>query len=50
MRKSIKIEQVDNKRKYDFVIIGNCIDPLHKKLRVSQLCDFSVSLVYTPAL
>ncbi|XP_008182570.1 protein abnormal spindle isoform X2 [Acyrthosiphon pisum] len=33
MRKLIKIEQVDNNRKYDFVIFGNCIDPLHKKLR-----------------
>lgn len=50
MRKLIKIEQVDNNRKYDFVIFGNCIDPLHKKLRVSQLCDFSVLIIYTPAL
>jgi len=49
MRKLIKIEQVDNNRKYDFVIFGNCIDPLHKKLRVSQLCNFSVpSLYYRP--
>lgn len=49
MRKLIKIEEVDNNRKYDFVILGNCIDPLHKKLRVSQLRDFSVPMVYTPA-
>ncbi|KAF0764759.1 protein abnormal spindle-like isoform X1 [Aphis craccivora] len=33
MRKLIRIEQVDNNRKYDFVIFGNCIDPLHKKLK-----------------
>ncbi|XP_022160068.1 protein abnormal spindle-like isoform X2 [Myzus persicae] len=37
MRKLIKIEQVDNNRKYDFVIFGNCIDPLHKKLRGSSV-------------
>lgn len=35
MRKLIRIEQVDNNRKYDFIIFGNCIDPLHKKLKVS---------------
>ncbi|XP_026817930.1 protein abnormal spindle-like isoform X2 [Rhopalosiphum maidis] len=33
MRKLIRIEQVDNNRKYDFVIFGNCIDPLQKKLK-----------------
>ncbi|KAE9525583.1 hypothetical protein AGLY_014110 [Aphis glycines] len=33
MRKLIRIEQVDNNRKYDFIVFGNCIDPLHKKLK-----------------
>lgn len=48
MRKLIKIEEVDNNRKYDFVIFGNCIDPLRKKLKVSFLCDFSVPIRFIP--
>jgi len=34
MRKLIRIEQVDNNKKYDFVILGNCNNPPHKKLKV----------------
>jgi len=48
MRKLIKIEEVDNNRKYDFVIFGNCIDPLRKKLKVRFLRDFSVPIRFIP--
>lgn len=34
MRKLIKIEQVNSNKKYDFIILGNCIDPLNKKSKV----------------
>jgi len=34
MRKLIKIEQIDNNRKYDFIVLGNCIDPSNKKFKV----------------
>lgn len=34
IRKLIKIEQVDSNIKYDFVILGNCIDSQNKKLQV----------------
>lgn len=30
----IKIEQKDANRKYDFIILGNCIEPLRKTLKV----------------
>lgn len=33
MRKLIRIEQVDNNKKYDFVILGNCNSPPHKNLK-----------------
>ncbi|XP_060849151.1 abnormal spindle-like microcephaly-associated protein homolog [Rhopalosiphum padi] len=33
MRKLIKIEQVDNNKKYDFVILGNCNSPSYKKFK-----------------
>ncbi|CAI6348354.1 unnamed protein product [Macrosiphum euphorbiae] len=33
MRKSIRIEQVDNNKKFDFVILGNCNSPPYKKLK-----------------
>jgi len=45
MRKLIKIEEVDNNRKYDFVIFGNCIDPLRKKLKVSYIRDFFIPIL-----
>lgn len=35
MRKLIKIEQVDNNRKYDFVILGNCNGPPYKEFKVN---------------
>jgi len=35
IRKLIKIEQVDNNRKYDFVILGNCNGPPYKKFKVN---------------
>lgn len=34
IRKVIKIEQVDSNRKYDFIILGNCIAPVNKNLKV----------------
>jgi len=34
MRKLVKIEQKDGNRKYDFVVLGNCVNPLGKKLKV----------------
>jgi len=37
MRKLIRIEQLDNNKKYDFVILGNCNNPPYKKLKVYQL-------------
>jgi len=36
MRKLIRIEQVDNNKKYDFVILGNCYSPPYKKVKVYQ--------------
>jgi abnormal spindle-like microcephaly-associated protein len=39
MRKLIKIEQVDNNKKYDFVILGNCNSPSYKKFKV---CQFNI--------
>lgn len=35
IRKVIKLEQVDNNRKYEFIILGNCFAPLNKNLKVS---------------
>lgn len=35
MRKLIKIEQLDNNRKYDFVILGSCSSPPYKKFKVN---------------
>lgn len=44
MRQSIKIEQVDSNRKYDFIILGNCVDPLNKKFKVIFI--FSIRFKY----
>ncbi|XP_025421851.1 protein abnormal spindle-like isoform X3 [Sipha flava] len=37
MRKTIKLEQKDSNIKYDFVIMGNCIDTLNKKLKGASI-------------
>lgn len=41
MRKLIKIKQVDSNRKYDFVILGNCNGPPHKKFKVNIIEYFT---------
>lgn len=37
MRKLIKIEEVDSNKKYDFVVLGNCVDPINKQFKVSDV-------------
>jgi len=46
IRKLVKIAQKDGNGKYDFVVLGNCIDPLRKKFKVIILLFFCLLQIF----
>jgi len=46
IRKLVKIAQTDGNGKYDFVVLGNCINPLRKKFKVIILLLFYLLRIF----